>query len=47
MLAKPSLMHFLAIAAMVILTAFLWKALAFGVVAKKSPETAAAMAAIL
>lgn len=47
MLDKPSFVHFLSIAAMVILTAFMWKAIAFGLVAKKSPETAAAMAAIL
>lgn len=46
MLAKPSLWHFLSIAAMVILTAFLWKVLAYGVVAKRSPETAATMVAL-
>lgn len=46
MIKAPSATHFLMFACYVILTAFLWK-MTYGVVAKRWPATAAAMASIL
>ncbi len=47
MIKNPSFMHFLSFFAMFILSAFVWKTLAYGVVAKRSPDTAAAMTALV